>query len=97
MPPIDRVNKHGAPLCHAYRCRRHKRLFEGFNGLFCERHYDELLAIRMNLIKAKQDKDLVAENEWRQREIEFRKFAHEGHMFYKLHVERRLEYVKGVL
>lgn len=84
----DAVNRNGAELCHAVGCRKHKDLIDCFRGRFCKRHAAELCLIREKLNKAKRRGDAAEENDARQMEIEFRKFADKGHMAWKLMMER---------
>lgn len=82
----DKYNKNGAELCHAYNCRKHKKLIIAFRGLFCNIHYNELLIIRNELNDAKITNNKIKEIEFRQKEFLIRKFLDKGHMkfMYKL-------------
>ena len=44
--PYAKVNQHGAELCHAYKCRKHKRLHEAHKGKWCDKHYIEIIKLR---------------------------------------------------
>jgi hypothetical protein len=79
MNKYDLLNQHGAMLCHAYGCRKHKKLYPCFRGFFCQKHKDELMKIR----QAKgNEEDTRKEIEWRLEELRFRKILDEKHIFY---------------
>lgn len=77
----DLVNKNGTPICHAVKCRKRK-VIKTNNGLFCGSHARQLSYIRHALLYAKKLKLPILEIEMRQRELEFRKVFHEGHIVY---------------
>ena len=87
MPSHNLRNMNGNILCHAVGCRKHTGLQLHRRGLFCHKHRLLLDEIRDNLQEAKRVGDLHNERLWRQEEIEFRKKAHAGHMFYQLCLE----------
>lgn len=88
---VNKHNQNGYEMCHAFGCRKHKKLISVYQGLFCETHYGYLSIIRNNLSKAKKLKIIECENFWLQQEIEFRKFYDDNHMKYKLYVENIVE------
>ena len=83
----DRYNIHGAILCNAVGCRKHKRLSNKFGGKFCQEHINELYGIRDCLKFAKITKNIYLERYYRQKEIEFRKFPEKNHMHYQAYLE----------
>ncbi len=88
---IQKYNKHSDEMCHAFGCRKHKKLNRIFNGKFCKHHMNILYDIRNNLYITKNTKNIELENYWRQKEIELRKFHDLGHMKYKKWVENNIE------
>lgn len=87
---VNKYNQNGDEMCHAFGCRKHKKLISIYQGLFCDTHSEYLSIIRNNLSKAKKLKIIECENFWRQQEIELRKFHDYGHMKYKLYIEKSL-------
>lgn len=77
---LDRYNQHGAPLCHAFGCRKHKRLREAYRGLWCYKHLNELKQIREALDDCKQRRPCPEEVAVREQELEFRKWLDANHM-----------------
>lgn len=77
---LDRVNQHGAPLCHAFGCRKHKRLRQAFRGWFCYQHFKELEAIRAKILQCKANRPDPQEVAWREEEVRLRKWLDGGHM-----------------
>jgi len=88
MPATDIINKRGQNLCHAMCCRKYKHLEEKFGGRFCPKHIEELQQIRNKLWKAKISGNIFNELLYRQEEIEFRKLAEPGHMFFQRSLEK---------
>lgn len=82
---FDRVNRHGARLCDAVGCRRHKRLYSCFRGCFCKRHAEQLAQIREELVQQKGHG--ATEVAMRQMEVLYRKHTCPGHMHYLLGLE----------
>lgn len=79
---LDRYNQHGAPLCHAFGCRKHKRLTPAHNGLWCHKHKQELGTLRAQIVECKQGPATPAEVRLREDELLFRKWIDEGHVHY---------------
>ena len=78
----------GNPICHARGCRkRASSLRAAHRGFFCNLHKRMLSEIRQELQRAKDCGDIHAEALARQREIEFRKQADAGHMWWQLKIE----------
>lgn len=77
-------NKNGAQMCHHVGCRKHKRLHYAHGGLFCFKHVNELHSIRDLLVQSKTDKNVYMQIVYRQEELKFRKFFHNGHCKYLL-------------
>jgi hypothetical protein len=88
MCVTDTINKRGQKLCHAMGCRKYKHLEEKFGGLFCPKHTEELQLIRNKLWKAKSSGNIIDQVYYRQEEIEFRKLADPGHMFFQRNLEK---------
>jgi hypothetical protein len=86
----DRFNRNLSELCHAVKCRKHKRLHAGFGGKFCQQHLNMLTSIRKNLHYAKCTENIYLEQYYRQQEIEFRKIPCVGHMHYQANLETHL-------
>lgn len=76
---LDMHNRNGAPLCHAFGCRKHKRLIQAFNGWFCNDHLQELSKIRAFKGVLMEPSEAA---EWRLKEALFRKKMDAGHMYY---------------
>ncbi|KAJ3038070.1 hypothetical protein HDV00_001030 [Rhizophlyctis rosea] len=87
----DLTNIHGAPLCHAIGCRKHKKIQPHRKGLFCPKHQRELDEIRQYIEAAKVLGDIATERVWRQKEIDFRKMMDEGHLEWQRHLMDRLQ------
>lgn len=84
-------NRNGDEMCHAFGCRKHKKLKYIFLGKFCKLHVNMLKKIRDGLYYSKKSENIELENYWRQKEIEFRKFHDPGHMLFKLTIEQSLD------
>jgi hypothetical protein len=84
---MDRYDKRGNERCHAIGCCKNKNLQELFGGKFCERHVQQLSAIRCRLKYAKCSGNKLLEILCRQEEIELRKFCDAGHMMYQRMLE----------
>jgi len=78
----DLFNRNGAPLCHAVKCRKHKRLIASNNGWFCHKHLKQLQEIRQ-LIKLHSEDEV----KYRHQEMLFRKRFDPGHVWYINHLE----------
>lgn len=87
---MTQKNRNGAEMCHAYKCRKHKRLTRAFNGRFCAEHLAILGQIRFHLLMAKRLGLLESENYWRQQEIKLRKYHDANHMKYKAYIEAKI-------
>lgn len=70
MGAFDLYNKHGAPLCFAIGCRKHKKLIDAHKGVWCKVHYKEEKLIRAGIKNAKSHQE---ELYWRMQEASFRK------------------------
>lgn len=86
---LDLVNKHGARLCDAFGCRKHKRLTVCYGGYFCKGHRQELDNIRINvnyykLLQSKSPGEIQSEISYRLDEQLLRKRMHLQHMEYIL-------------
>lgn len=81
----DRVNQHGAELCHAYGCRKHKRLHPAHNGLWCAEHHREIVSLRQVITPHEGSKQ---EFEARLEELRLRKFTDEGHWKFASYLEK---------
>ena len=80
-------NKHGAALCHALGCRKHKQLIEGYDGLFCKVHLRQLTLIRDKIqyykeLSSLDEADVKAEIQYRKMEQMLRKIQCQGHVDY---------------
>jgi hypothetical protein len=85
---FEQYDKKGRERCHAICCFKIKNLQEVFGGKFCEKHVHELSEIRKRLSYAKRKNNIVLEILSRQDEIEMRKFAESGHMFFQRKLEK---------
>ncbi len=90
LTKYDKYNQNNDELCHAFGCRKHKRLIKAFKGLFCEKHYNELLYIRNELNNAKLTNNENKEIKYRQKEFELRKFLDKGHMHFMYKLETKI-------
>lgn len=81
----DLYNKHGAKLCDAVGCRKHKNLKSAFRGHFCKKHLNIISAIRFN-------KGLMHDNNgeltWRREEMLLRKRFDANHVYYIIALEK---------
>lgn len=86
---LDLFNINGAPLCHAFGCRKHKKLIKYRNGLFCLKHTQQLDQIRSCLsyyksLEHKTSEEIQGEIYFRDMELMFRKIMCPKHMRYIL-------------
>ena len=86
----DLVNMHGAPLCHAIKCRKHTKLHRAYRGVFCPAHLLAIASIRERILHIPHEEATLEEL---QREVEalLRKIMEPGHMHYLAKLENRIK------
>ena len=91
----DLFNMHGARLCGAVGCRKHKRLYWIGREYFCQQHADQMICIRTMItnIKQRNDRDALnnihSEITLRQSELALRKRSDAAHYHFLFMLENK--------
>jgi hypothetical protein len=84
---LDLHNRNGSVLCHYFGCRKHKRLKNVHGGLFCHKHAENIAKLN----NMKHSLDTKSEFEARLEEIRERKILCDGHVYFALMIEKKIE------